>query len=145
MHNIIVIFVIKSSTRKAIRNKMWQQQGCYCFLSQKQTVKLSIRCHVFAQSPPDRRPNDKYPVNTSHRSDLCQSVTLHCHLLVTVIYIQSVNSQICVYIHTYCAQYGDDGRTKHIQILGEQWMPCAKEIFVYHFGHECRRFVSPSL
>jgi hypothetical protein len=29
-------------------------------------VKYFAQCHVFAQSPPDRRPNDKYPVNTLH-------------------------------------------------------------------------------
>jgi bacterioferritin-associated ferredoxin len=30
--------------------------GCCRFLLQKQTVKRSAQCHVFAQTPPDRRP-----------------------------------------------------------------------------------------
>ena len=34
----------------------------------KKTVKRSVQYHVFVQSPPGRRPNDKYPANTSHRS-----------------------------------------------------------------------------
>jgi len=29
----------------------------------KKTVKRSVQCHVLAQLPPGRRPNDKYPVN----------------------------------------------------------------------------------
>jgi len=35
---------------------------------QQNIKKSSIQCHVLAQSSPDQRPNDKYPVNTSHRS-----------------------------------------------------------------------------
>jgi hypothetical protein len=54
-------------------------EECRFFLFQKQTVKRSVQCHVFAQSPPDRRPNDKYPVNTSHRSDLCKK--FHCSVI----------------------------------------------------------------
>jgi hypothetical protein len=42
-----------------------------------------------------------YPVNTSHRSDLCKNVSLQCYLVATVIHIQSVRSQICVCIHIH--------------------------------------------
>ena len=41
---------------------------------QKQTVKRSAQCDVLVRSPPDRRHNGKYPVNTSHRSDWCKIV-----------------------------------------------------------------------
>jgi len=58
-----------------------------------QTLNLRIQ---LAQSLSDRRPNDKYPVNTSHRSDLCKYVSLQCYSQVTIIHIQSVHSQICV-------------------------------------------------
>jgi hypothetical protein len=34
----------------------------------KGRLKHFVQCHVFAQSPPGRHPNDKYPLNTSHRS-----------------------------------------------------------------------------
>ena len=68
---------------------------------QKKTLKHSAQCHILAQSPPDRRPNDKYPVNTSHRSDLSKSFSLQYCLVATVIHIQSVRSQICVYIYIY--------------------------------------------
>jgi hypothetical protein len=56
------------SSRNAI--KCGSNCGCYNILLQKQTVTHSVQCHVFAWSPPDRRPSDtsKYPVNTSHRS-----------------------------------------------------------------------------
>jgi len=50
------------------RNCVW-----YCFLFQKKTVKRAARCNVLAQWPPGRRPYDKYPVNTSHGSDLCKT------------------------------------------------------------------------
>jgi hypothetical protein len=42
--------------------------GRYYFLFHKHVVISFVQCHVFAQSPPERRSNDKYPVNTSHRS-----------------------------------------------------------------------------
>ena len=58
-----------------------------------------VQCYAFAQSPRGRCLNDKYPLNTSHRSDLCKNVSLHCYLVATVIHIQSLHSQICVYIH----------------------------------------------
>jgi hypothetical protein len=35
---------------------------------EKKTVKRSVQCHVFAQSLPDQHPNDKHPVNITHRS-----------------------------------------------------------------------------
>jgi len=41
---------------------------CSYFLSEKNTVKRFVQCHIFAQSPLGRSPSDKYPVNTSHRS-----------------------------------------------------------------------------
>jgi len=33
--------------------------GCYHFLFEKRTVKRSVQCHVFAQSPTGPHPNDK--------------------------------------------------------------------------------------
>jgi len=62
---------------------------------------------------PGRRHNDKYPVNTPHRSDLCIKVSLQCYLVATVIHIQSVRSQ-CVYICTYSSIYRNSGRAKEI-------------------------------
>jgi len=52
---IITIFLIKASSRNVTRKK----KDCCYFLFKKQTVKRSVQCHVFAHSPPDRRPNDK--------------------------------------------------------------------------------------
>jgi hypothetical protein len=65
----------------------------------KQTVNRSAQCHVFAHSPPNLRPNDKYPVNNSPRSDLCKNVSLRCCLVAAVVHtsILSVHSQTCVY------------------------------------------------
>jgi hypothetical protein len=70
---------------------------CYLLL-EKKTVKRAVQCHVFAQSPPGRRPIDKYRVKTSNGSlyvfavlfgssgnsytDLAQSDTCMCtHVL----------------------------------------------------------------
>jgi hypothetical protein len=33
---------------------------CCHILFEKKTVKRNVQCHVFAQSPPGRRPSDKY-------------------------------------------------------------------------------------
>jgi hypothetical protein len=71
MRRIIILFRIKTSSRNAIGTKCGSNRGCFCFLFEKKAVKRSAQCHVFAHSPPDRRPKDKYPVNTSHGSDLC--------------------------------------------------------------------------
>ena len=84
MHNLIIILLKKTASRKAIRTKYRSNWGCCCFLFQKKTLKRSAQCHVFAQSPPGRRPNEKYPFNTSHRSDLCKNVSLQCDLVATV-------------------------------------------------------------
>jgi hypothetical protein len=73
---------MKASSSKAISKKKKVAVTVLLlllFLLQKQTVKLSAQYHVLVQSPPDRRPNDKYPVNTSHRSDLC--ITFHCSVI----------------------------------------------------------------
>jgi hypothetical protein len=71
--------------------------GCYYLLFKKKKVTRFVPCHVFAQSPPDRRPNDKYPVNTSRRSDLYKNVSLQCYLVATVIHTQTVRGQIWVH------------------------------------------------
>jgi hypothetical protein len=42
--------------------------GCYYFLFEKKIEKRFVQCHVFAQSPPGWRYNDKYPVSASHGS-----------------------------------------------------------------------------
>ena len=47
--------------------KRGSNSGCYYFLHKKKIVKRFVQCHVFARSPPNRHPNDKYPVNTSQR------------------------------------------------------------------------------
>ena len=102
---------------------------------QKSTAKRSAQCDVFAQSPPGRRPNDKYPVNTSHRSDLCKYVSLHCDLVATVIHIQSVRSQMCGYIstclHNTLTLVGQKGILKKI---GEGSDCRAQEIFPREAG-----------
>jgi len=59
--------MIKPSSSNAIRTKYGSNWGCYCFLFEKKTPKRSVQCHIFAQSPPGRHPNDKYSVNTLHR------------------------------------------------------------------------------
>ena len=64
------ISLIKSSFRNAIRC------GSTCFMFEEKIVECFVQCHVFAWSPSGRRPNDKYPVNTSHPFDVCTDVSL---------------------------------------------------------------------
>jgi len=69
----------------------------------KKTVKRFVQCHVFAQSPPGRRSSDKCPVQSTFRTgpDLCKNVSLQYYLVATVIHIQSLHSQICVYTRIF--------------------------------------------
>jgi len=46
MHLIIIIFLIKASSRNAIKKKMGTNWGCYCFLFQKKTVNLRLQTHT---------------------------------------------------------------------------------------------------
>ena len=55
--------------------------------------------------PPHRPPYNKYPVNTSHRSDLWKNVSLQCYRIATVINILSLRSQICVCVCVYVCVY----------------------------------------
>jgi len=100
--------------------------GCYCLLFEKKTVKYFAHSHAFAQSLPGRSPNDKYPVNTSHRSDLCKNVSLQYYLVTTVIHIQSVHCQIymcvcvyvfvCVCIHTHTHTHTHTHRVFNLKV-----------------------------
>jgi hypothetical protein len=80
--------------------------GCYYLLFEKKTVKRLSHCQVFAQSPLGRRPSDKYPINTSHRSDLWKNVSL-----VVLLgsngnsYTVATQSDVCVYIHIHTHTY----------------------------------------
>ena len=66
--------------------------GCFYFLFENKTVKH------FVQSPPGRRPIDKYPVSTSHHIKMFQS---QYYMVVTVIHTQSLRSHMCVYVHMF--------------------------------------------
>ena len=68
MYSILIIFLIEAFLRNAIREKCGSNWGCYCFLFERTIVKRFDQCRIFVHSPPGRRPNDKYPLNTSHRS-----------------------------------------------------------------------------
>jgi hypothetical protein len=62
------------SSRNAI--KCGSNCGCYYFLFKKKNVKRSVQCHVFARSPPDRRPND---ISSQHFAPLPICVNMfHC-------------------------------------------------------------------
>ena len=109
MHSRIIF--LKQAYSNEIRKKCGSNWDFQHFLFEKKTVERFAPRHVFAQSPPCRRPNDKYPINTLHRSDLCKKVSLQSYLVATVSHIQSVHSQICVYtrMSTYSSQYRDAG------------------------------------
>ena len=98
------------------------------------------------QSPPGRRPNDKYPVNTSHRSVLRKNVSLQCYLVATVIYLQSVRSQICIYMYTHSSLYRDVGRAKKNKNFGTAVNEASKRnLTACHIGHASHCFGRPAL
>jgi hypothetical protein len=127
----------------------------------KEYSKRSAQCHVLAQSPPGRYPKDKYPVNTSHRSDLCKNISLQCYLVPTVIhtvYAQSyiytyiyIHACVRMYIHTYAhkhthiyniyiynSQYGDAGRKNEIKTGTTVIAACRRP--VRHSALHCLRY-----
>jgi hypothetical protein len=129
---IIIIFLIKNLLEECDKEQNVAVTGLLLLLpvQKKNTVKRSAQCHVFAQSPPDRRPNDKYPVNTSHRSDMRQYVSLQRYLVATVIHIQSARCQW----YTHSSQYYT-GRAKEINIWTAVNAAC-------HFGQTGHRYDS---
>jgi len=72
--------------------------SCY-FLFQKNTIQLSVQCHVFAQLQSDRHLNGNIQSKLRAAFDLCKNISLHCYLVTMVINIQSVRSQVCMYTH----------------------------------------------
>ena len=114
--NYYIIFLNKDLLEECHKEQNVAVAGLLQLLPvQRKNVKRSVLCHVLAQSPPGRRSNDKYPVNTSHRSDWCKNVSMQYYMVATVIHIQSLRSQMCVYTHTHththCAQYADTDGT----------------------------------
>ena len=67
-----IIFLIKASPEDCDKEENMVVTVLLLFAVWKEDFKF----HVFAQPPSDRRPNDKYPVKTSYRSDLCKNVSL---------------------------------------------------------------------
>jgi hypothetical protein len=55
-----------------MKKKSGSNWKCYYVLFKNSIIKPLVKRHVFAQSPPDRLPSDKYPVNNSHRSRFVQ-------------------------------------------------------------------------
>jgi len=73
---IIMYISNKNLSEEWVKEENLAVTGAAAAPVQKKTLKRSAQCHIFAQSPPGRRPNDKYPVNTSYHSDLCKNVSL---------------------------------------------------------------------
>jgi hypothetical protein len=119
--------------------KCGRKWGSYHFLFIKKIVKHFVQCHVFAQSPPDRRPNDKYPVNTSHRSQFV------CTCFIAVLFGSNGNSNTVSYVHkhTYSSQCRDASRANEIKNGRAVNTACQGNLSAHHFGHACHRFVSP--
>jgi hypothetical protein len=94
--------------------------GCYCFLFEMKTVKRSAQCHVFAQSPPGRRPDDKYPVTLRTVRDVSTCFTRSVILYFGsngnsyTVYTQSV---MFIYTHILHSVEALVGQNKH---LGQQ-------------------------
>ena len=91
---------IKPSSNVMRKKEIRSNCRCYNFLLEKKTVKLFVQCHIFAQSRAGRYPNDKYPANTSHGSDLCKNVSLAV-LFGSNDSSYTVFTQMCVCIHIY--------------------------------------------
>jgi hypothetical protein len=69
---------------------------CCYFLFEKKIVKHSVQCHIFTQSPPGRRPSDKYRVKTSHGSRFVFAVLFGSNGNSLTV---SAQSEMCMYTH----------------------------------------------
>jgi hypothetical protein len=88
-----------ASSRNAIRKKI-KQLGPLLILFEEKIVQRVVQCHIFAQSPTGRYPSGKDPANSSHSPLLVENVSyvVSFDSLATVIHIQSIRSQICIYM-----------------------------------------------
>jgi hypothetical protein len=68
---------------------------CY-FLFEKKTVTSFVQYHVFAQSPPGRRPSDKYEHKTSNGSQVVFAVLFGSSGYSYTVFAQS---DMCLYMH----------------------------------------------
>jgi hypothetical protein len=105
-----------------------------------------VQCHVFAQSPLGQCPND---ISSQHFALLLICVKMfhsQCYLVATVFQIQSLCSQICIYVcvckHTCSSQYRESGWAKEIK---RKLVQHTKLISPRHSGQACLRFASPDL
>jgi hypothetical protein len=99
MHSIISILLIRAPRSSDKEENVTVTGGCYYFLLEKKIVQRFFQCHVFAQSPPCRRPSDTYPVNFTPLP-ICGNVSL------AVLFCSNDNScmiskQSYVYIYAY--------------------------------------------
>ena len=65
-----------------------------------------------------------------------------------VIDIQSVHSQVCVYIHTYRSQDRDAGLSEEVKKKKKRRAlnsACQRNLLACHFGHTRHMFISPGL
>jgi hypothetical protein len=101
--------------------------GCRCFLSEKKVVKHFLQCHVFAQSPPGRHPNDRNIQPTVRTApDFCKNVSL------TVLfdrkdnsYTVSTQSGMRMYTHILYNLDTQDGQKNKKEKLRQQLKPLA--------------------
>jgi hypothetical protein len=82
-------------------------------------IKRFIQWHVFAPSPPDRRPSDTLPSQHFAPLQICAKI-FHSqyYLIATAIHIRSLRNQVRVYADTYSSQYTDTGWAKEIKKKG---------------------------
>ena len=119
---------------------------------ERRFLKRFVQCHVFAQSPPRRRPSDKYPY-----SDLCKNVSFailfgllqsalqpSVGFCLLILFGSSSNSctisaQTDTCICTCSSQHRDAGRAKVKNKIGTAVNAAC------HFWYTCHRFDSPDL
>ena len=100
MRHIIIYFIYnKSLVEECDKEENVAVMDYYYFLFEKKIVKRFVQCLVSANSPPGLHPTDKYPVNTSHRSQIASGAVLFG--ISGNSYTVSTNSDICIYIHIF--------------------------------------------
>ena len=95
----------------------------------KKTVQHYVQRHVFAQSPPGRRPLLNIQPALRTTPNVCKSVSIAVLSDSNIIHIQFLRSQICVHTNNLHNLETLIGQKKYFKKIGDQCMPRAKEIF----------------
>jgi hypothetical protein len=122
----------------------WGRKCCSKWGAASTSFCHFVRCRIFAQSPPGRRPIDKHPVSILQPTKMFQSPY---YTIVTVIHTVSTQSYVwCIGTHVHNIQTLLDQKNRRRRRRRRAVNAANKgELAACHFGHACHTSVSPGV